>query len=124
MKLLGIHHVKFTVSSIEKSQAFYQEILGFRVVAEYPDFTMLFNGTLYIGLTTHKKDHKKLFEETNVGLDHVSFVVHSHEDLVHAKKLFIEKSVPHGEIKKLSNNIYVLDFRDPDKIQLELCCKS
>jgi hypothetical protein len=37
-------------------------------------------------------------------------------------RLFDERDVPHGEIKDLGPDlgIYVLAFRDPDNIQLEL----
>jgi hypothetical protein len=53
-----------------------------------------------------------------VGLDHVSFEVKSKEDLEEAVKIY------GGKIKKLSNGLCVLAFRDPDNIQLELCWKE
>jgi catechol 2,3-dioxygenase-like lactoylglutathione lyase family enzyme len=54
-------------------------------------------------------------------LDHVSFNVASHADLEAAVKLFDEQGISHGEIKDLGGlGIYVLAFRDPDNIQVEL----
>jgi glyoxylase I family protein len=62
------------------------------------------------------------FNENRVGLDHASFSVGSHRDLEAAVRLFDERGVSHGEIKDLGPGlgVYVLAFRDPDNIQLEL----
>lgn len=52
---------------------------------------------------------------------HLSFGVPTHADLGQAVSLFDGRGVPHGEITALpSFGIYVLPFRDPDNIQLEL----
>jgi glyoxylase I family protein len=119
MKVLGIHHIELTVSDLKRSREFYEKLPGFKVVAEYPNFIMFFNGHFYLGLTDHKgKQTTQSFAETNVGLDHVSFEVKSKEDLEEAAKIY------KGEIKKLSNGLYVLAFRDPDNIQLEFCWKE
>jgi glyoxylase I family protein len=57
-----------------------------------------------------------------VGLDHLSFSVVSRQELEQALHLFDDHDVPHGEIKDLGTDLglYVLAFRDPDNIQLEL----
>lgn len=102
------------------SKRFYGSLPGFKCVAEYPDFVMFSVGSFYLGLTTHHKQ-KEGFDETATGLDHVSFEV---ENLDLAIKFFDENNIKHGEIKKLSNDLYVLAFRDPDNIQLELCYKK
>jgi catechol 2,3-dioxygenase-like lactoylglutathione lyase family enzyme len=61
------------------------------------------------------------FDEDRVGLDHLSFNVASREELDRAVTLFDEKGVSHGEIKPLAGfGIFVLPFRDPDNIQIEL----
>jgi hypothetical protein len=62
------------------------------------------------------------FNENRVGLDHASFNVGSREELEAAVRLFDEHGVSHGEIKDLGSGLglYVLAFRDPDNIQLEL----
>ncbi len=119
MNILGIHHIELTVKDLKRSREFYGIFPGFKKVAEYPNFVMFFNGHFYLGLTDHKqKQTTSKFSETNVGLDHVSFQVQSKEDLEEALKIY------GGEIKKLSNDLYVLAFRDPDNIQLELCWKG
>jgi hypothetical protein len=61
------------------------------------------------------------FDENRVGLDHVSFNVSNREILNEALRIFDECNVPHGEIKDLADlGMYVLAFRDPDNIQLEM----
>jgi hypothetical protein len=62
------------------------------------------------------------FSENRVSLDHASFSVGSREELEAAVRLFDEHGVSHGEIKDLGSGLglYVLAFRDPDNIQLEL----
>jgi hypothetical protein len=61
------------------------------------------------------------FSEGRVGLDHLSFDVPHHDDLERAVALFDEHAVPHGPITALpAFGIYVLPFRDPDNIALEL----
>ncbi len=124
-KIKNIHHIKLTVSDLQNSIKFYHKLPGFKIVAEYPNFVMFYTGSFYLGLTDHKGQIKeKQFSEFNVGMDHVSFQVNSKEDLNNAIEFFDRENIPHGEIKKLSNNLYVLVFRDPDNIQLELTYKE
>lgn len=118
-RIKSIHHIKLTVKDLVVSKKFYESLPGFKCVAEYSDFVMFSVGNFYLGLTTHNKSNED-FNETVTGLDHVSFVV---ENLDRAIKFFDENNIKHGEIKKLSNGLFVLAFRDPDNIQLELCCK-
>jgi hypothetical protein len=47
--------------------------------------------------------------------------VASRDELDRAVTLFDQKGIPHGEIKPLAGfGIFVLPFRDPDNIQIEL----
>lgn len=124
-KIKSIHHIKLTVSDLKISREFYENLPGFKVVANYPGFIMFYAGSFYLGITNHKgKQKKRVFDERDVGLDHVSFEVGSREDLDKAIEFFEKKNIKHGKIDKLSNNLYVLTFRDPDNIQLELTWKQ
>lgn len=125
MNIKNIHHIELSVRDLEISKNFYSNILGFKIVANHPNFIMFFNKNFYIGITDHPNNGSKdKFNEFNVGLDHVSFEVSDKSDLEDAIKLFDEKNVVHGEIEKLSNNVLTLAFRDPDNIQLELSWKE
>ena len=56
-----------------------------------------------------------------MGLDHLYFNVGSRDELEQAMGVLDEHDVSHGEIVDLSGlSIYVLMFRDPDNIQIEL----
>jgi len=62
------------------------------------------------------------FSEDRVRLDHLSLGVGSRDDLEAAVRLLDERGAPHGDIKDLGPDVglYILEFRDPDNIQLEL----
>ena len=59
------------------------------------------------------------FDENRVGLDHVSFSVAAREDLDEAASLLDARGVHHGGVKDIGS-AYILEFRDPDNIALEL----
>jgi catechol 2,3-dioxygenase-like lactoylglutathione lyase family enzyme len=130
-----IHHLRLTVTDLERSRRFYTGLLGFDVAVESPPpsdpaaeetFKILFGGivmirgNLLLGLRpmAPSGDH---FDPDRVGLDHLSFGVASRGDLEQAMRLFDENGVAHGEITTLpSFAIDVLPFEDPDGVQLEL----
>ena len=130
-----IHHLRLTVTDIERSRQFYTSLLGFEVAVESPPpgdpsaaevFKVLFGGVVMIrgnllmGLRPMAPPGDR-FDPDSVGLDHLSFGVASHEDLEQAVRLFDEQGVAHGEITRLpSFGIDVLSFEDPDGVQLEL----
>lgn len=130
-----IHHLRLTVTDLERSREFYTQLLGFEVAVESPPpddpsaaetFKVLFGGivmargNLIMGLRPMAAagDH---FSPDRVGLDHLSFSVPSRGDLEHAMRLFDERGVAHGQITRLAAfGIDVLSFEDPDGVQLEL----
>lgn len=124
MQIKGVHHIKLTVTSLDRSKEFYEKIPGFKLVADHQDFLMFYNGNIYIGLTTHDKEAKGEFNEKTVGLDHVAFEVGSIHDLNDAFKFLDDNEIPHSEIEKLSNGTNIVVFRDPDNIQLEFCYRE
>ncbi len=131
----GIHHLRLTVTDIDRSRAFYTGLLGFDVAVESPPaddptaaeaYKVLFGGivmtrgNLLMGLRPVAPANDR-FDDDRVGLDHLSFSVPGRDDLERAVSMFDENGVPHGEITALpSFGIYILPFRDPDNIQLEL----
>jgi glyoxylase I family protein len=131
----GIHHLRLTVTNLERSRQFYTGLLGFEVAVESPPagdpsaaetFKILFGGIvmarggLLLGLRPMAPSGD-CFDPDRVGLDHLSFSVASHDDLEQAMRLLDERGVPHGEITSLpSFGIDVLPFEDPDGVQLEL----
>ena len=125
LSLGGIHHMAITVTDVHRSLDFYTNLLGFEVAAEFGNRVMLASGPVVLVLTPPPDPAQAppadRFSEHRVGLDHLSFSVDSRDDLEDAARLFDEEGVDHGEIKPLEGfGIYVMAFRDPDNVQLEL----
>ena len=130
-----IHHLRLTVTDVQRSREFYTGLLGFQVAVESPQpgdpgadeaFSILFGGVVMIrgnvmmGLRPVASAGDR-FDPDRVGLDHLSFSAASREALEDAVRLFDEHGVTHGAITRLSSfGIDVLAFDDPDGIQLEL----
>jgi catechol 2,3-dioxygenase-like lactoylglutathione lyase family enzyme len=130
-----IHHLRLTVTDVNRSRDFYTRLLGFDVGVESPSpddpaaeamykilwgGVVLVRGNLLMGLRPVAPEGDR-FDEDRVGLDHLSFAVPSRADLEAAAQLFAERGVTHGEITRLDSfGIDILPFRDPDNIQLEL----
>ncbi|HSS92819.1 MAG TPA: VOC family protein [Candidatus Dormibacteraeota bacterium] len=135
IELGGIHHLRLTVTDIERSREFYTDLLGFDVAAAAPPSedpksdptypvlwggVVMTRGSYLLGLrpVAAKGDR---FDEDRVGLDHLSFSLGSRAALDEAIRVLDQRGVPHGEVRELTSfGICVLPFRDPDNIQLEL----
>jgi glyoxylase I family protein len=127
----GFAHVRLTVTDLERSRAFYDDIFGLPVVFELPrdadeatraQYWFLFGGVIYqlgnslFGLRPVATDR---FDEDRVGLDHVSFTVSGRADLEATATRLEELGFEHSGIKDIGG-AFILEFRDPDNIALEL----
>lgn len=124
--ITGVSHIDLSVTDLDRSEAFYTELLGARrlldgrnddhhVTARYivhPD------SLLIIGLIQHDEPTTPAFDEHQIGLDHLSFNVASREELDRWKSRLEERSIPHSDIAE-QDMWDVLVLRDPDNIQLE-----
>lgn len=125
MMITGIDHIELTVKDLEVSKRFYEKLPGFKVVASYLHFIMFSCSNFKLGITDHKKQTiSEKFNEKIIGMDHVSFRLSKKEDLNEAVVFFEKENIKHGDIRQLSNDAYVLAFRDPDNIQLEFSWKE
>ena len=135
IELGAIHHIRLTVTNIERSREFYTELLGFQIAAEAPashdpksdpSYPVLWGGVVmargnYLLGLRPVAEQGDSFDENRVGLDHLSFNVESRAAMDAAIKVLDERGVTHGEVRELTSfGICVLPFRDPDNIQLEL----
>lgn len=125
-------HVRLTVTDIDRSRAFYEQVFGLPVAHEVPEhadettreeLAWLDGGVVFrlgpaslLGLRPVAED---TFDEDRVGLDHLSLAVEAHEDLLAAASMLDELGVPREQIKDIGAG-YILEFRDPDNIALEL----
>lgn len=126
LTVAGIHHLNLTVTDVARSIDFYTNLLGFEIAVDLGERKILSNGNMMLVLGPPPDAASAIsadrFNENRVGLDHVSFNVENRARLEEAVELFDGNGVSHGEIKDLGADfgIYVLAFRDPDNIQLEL----
>jgi catechol 2,3-dioxygenase-like lactoylglutathione lyase family enzyme len=123
----AIHHLTLTVTDLARAVDFYTAILGFQKAMELgPSRVLLANGKAILALAEAPDAALAIpndrFNENRVGLDHLSFNLSNLNKLEEAVRHFDQHGVRHGEIKDLGSDlgIYVLAFRDPDNIQLEL----
>jgi catechol 2,3-dioxygenase-like lactoylglutathione lyase family enzyme len=129
----GINHLRLTVRDLAASRHFYDTLFGWDVAIEMPEdaddatreqLSFLFGGIVYstpgglFGLRPIASA-EDAFSEDRVGLDHLSFAVASRGDLDAAVELLDSLHAPHAEVKDLGM-MYILEFRDPDGIALEL----
>ena len=125
-----IHHLGLTVRDVDASAAWYEDVLGFHRAGEYtaPDgarrkvFLQHDGLRARLGLTQHHNGDREAFDETRIGLDHVSFGVSSRDDLDAWAQRFSDAGVMFSPVATANSipDATALVFRDPDNIQLEL----
>nr|WP_227985421.1 VOC family protein [Nocardia spumae] len=132
----GIHHIRLTVTDLDRSRTFYRDILGFTIAVESPgspddpevrtDPARLYGGVVFqtngmlFGLRPVAAPADR-FDSERVGLDHLSFTVASVDELESAATRLTEAGVEHGRVTELTDlGIAILSFVDPDGIHLEL----
>ena len=127
----SIAHVRLTVTEIERSRQFYESVFGWPVLFELPDnaneatrkqLSFLHGGVVYdlggslLGLRPAANDR---FHEDRAGLDHIAFRLGNRAELDSAAAHLDKVGVEHEPIKDIGPS-YILEFRDPDNIALEL----
>lgn len=125
----AVHHLKITVSDVERSANFYTQLLGFQRAMEFGSQLLLGNGSVILALTPQRSSAEfsggageEKAEAKRVGLEQLSFFLASHADLVNAVAILDAHGIEHSEIQDLGPDLglYVLSFCDLDDIKLEL----
>jgi len=118
----GIHHITIRVADLERSKAFYQDVLGFDVQTPASDLYFFQAGPTLVALRpplpgTPRGDR---FNERRIGVDHMAFAVKDRQELDQVVNALRVASVhTEGvEIDPTLNKEYVC-FRDPDNVQWE-----
>ena len=119
----GFHHLSLSVTELESSTRWYQEVLGLNLEANGrgPSFRRsrlsAAEGRLKLTLTSHDEQSNEPFSELRTGMDHVAFRVESAEAVKNRLDLL---GVNHSGIKASGGGMTMITFRDPDNIQLEV----
>jgi glyoxylase I family protein len=138
LSLGPVHHLRLTVTDVQRSRVFYTELLGFQIAMDAPppandphhelavdllqDGIVMVNGDLLLGLRPVDAERASdCFDPFRCGLDHLSFGVANRAELEAAVQAFEEHGVEHSDITDLPPfGIAVLPFKDPDGLALEL----
>ncbi len=130
-----LHHLALTVTDLDASMAWYQEVFGvsLQMEAPHPGGTGMVladeQQSLMIVLHRHDANDRERFSEKRTGLDHAGLMVANRAELekwgdhlaAHGVKPSSEAAAPLTQ-SPISDEPYgsVLVFRDPDNIQLEM----
>lgn len=119
---VGIGHVHLTVADLDRSLAFYRDILGFDVTTRYGDSAVFLSAGGYhhhIGLNTWAGKGVTPPPEGHSGLFHFAILFPTRKELASVLKRLIDAGYPltgtadHG----VSEALYL---NDPDEIGVEL----
>ncbi len=131
----GYAHVRLTVTDIERSKQFYDQVFGWPAAIDessnLQDPLQHGKPENYYGGVVYQTPQGTLFglrpvgtqsfDSTRTGLDHVSFAVESRAALEEAVNGLDEAGIAHGEITDLADaGLAILSFQDPDDINIEL----
>ena len=117
----ALNHIVLTVSDVERSRAFYADLLGFDITVMKQGGFYFSNGSvLTFVFASPKPVPNDRFSEFRIGLDHLSFVAASRAELDAIAAKLIAAGVDTKGVEQFAptGNYYVA-FRDPDNIQLE-----
>src|SRR5580704_3189296 len=131
----GFAHVRLTVTDINRSKTFYDQVFGWPVAvdasASVDEPGVRESAEKFYGGVVYQTPQGTLFglrpaggttfDSGHTGLDHVSFAVASRADLERAVVALDGAGVEHGEVRDLTDaGIAILSFQDPDDINVEL----
>jgi len=130
-----LHHIALTVRDLDASVEWYEQVFGIKHQMDAPheggEARLPANDTFQLVIVLHRHDANtgETFLESRTGLDHVGLGVPTRDDLV-AWQAHLEL---HGVARAAAADQpltqsaiadepygYVLVFRDPDNLQLEL----
>jgi glyoxylase I family protein len=126
----GAHHVAFTVTDVERSSAWYRDLLGLVPVLSGDDAHVSYRVLAHsasgwvIGLRQYHSTPGDEFDEFRTGLDHFAFGVADRPGLeAWEQELRRRGDIPFTPIADTPIGSVIV-FRDPDGIQLEFWLPS
>ena len=120
----GVAHVSLTVTDLERSKAWYAELLGWEELMAGESGRVLFSvgalpGGQVVALRQHSDGTRDKFDPRRTGLDHLSLDVGSADELSDWERRFVDLGVTYTPTQHMPYG-HVLNFKDPDGIALEL----
>jgi catechol 2,3-dioxygenase-like lactoylglutathione lyase family enzyme len=124
MEITGISHAALTVTDLDRSMKWYEDILGWSKIfdgeADDQRFAFGFIGSgVGLALRQHLSGSGEGFSPDQTGLDHLAFSVGSRAELDSWEKKFDKNGVAYTPTIDEQYG-HVLNFKDPDNIALEV----
>lgn len=120
IKGYGIAHVTLTVTDIQKTKKFYEELFdsSFPMDDKY-SFSLKKVGIPCWFVQWKRQYQNDLFDERRIGLDHVAFKLRKIESLKEIIERLNKMGVKNAGLERFFNKYPYVAFRDPDNIQTE-----
>jgi catechol 2,3-dioxygenase-like lactoylglutathione lyase family enzyme len=124
----ALHHVALTVTDIEKSITWYQDLFGFvELVREehhggnggYGVVLGPEDWSMFVVLNQHPTNAGESFDPVRTGLDHVGFTMPDKAAIDEWVTKLQDKGVTYSPVTEHDWG-WSLNFRDPDDVQLQL----
>ena len=121
MELLGIHHVKYPVADLERSRAWYSEVLGLELMREFVEDGVVRGVALRAGSGAVVVALREAPQHASglAGFDPVAFLVEDRAALLAWADHLDSLGIDHGTIVEGSIG-WMLELLDPDGIHVRL----
>ena len=123
IKLKKLGHIQLRVADLERSKAFYRDVLGFRVAEQDPkhgDLFMTLGEDFHtLDMAPHESPETARGPARPLGVAHIAFQVASYEALGEAYRTLLEHGV---RIERAMDHVNQrsIYFADPDGNRLEI----
>lgn len=122
-----LHHVAVTVTDMDASIAWYNDLFGFVELAREEHFGGSGGYAVVLGppdwsmavVLNHHPTNGGMFDPTRTGLDHIGFVMPDRAAIEEWEARLSDKGIKHSPISDHDWGSS-LNFRDPDDMQLQL----
>jgi glyoxylase I family protein len=126
--LPGLHHATITVTDVDRSVAWYSEMLGMVqwMKEEFPGGRaagLMRPGTqVFLGLASHDGNEGEEFGAHRTGLDHLTFAATDREELRAWHTFLVAKGVECSDLRVYTEPLpfALFTFTDPDGVALEI----